>query len=149
MKHEVMEADVLCVGGGPAGLMAAIRASELGAKVIVADKANTVRSGNGATGNDHFKCYIPEIHGKNIEPFIEELVRAHVSGGIRRKTFIQTWFERSFEIVKLWESWGIPMKYEGKYEFAGHAFPGRPITHLKYSGLDQKAILTRDRKSVV
>ena len=36
MKTERVEADVLCVGGGIAGLMAAIRASELGAKVVVA-----------------------------------------------------------------------------------------------------------------
>ena len=38
-----------------------------GAKVVVAEKANTLRSGAGATGNDHFICYIPEIHGPDID----------------------------------------------------------------------------------
>ena len=66
MKEEIVETDVLCIGGGPAGLMAAIRASELGAKVVVADKANTVRSGSAATGCDHFAAYIPEVHGPDI-----------------------------------------------------------------------------------
>jgi succinate dehydrogenase/fumarate reductase flavoprotein subunit len=31
MKEEIVKADVLCIGGGIAGLMAAIRASDLGA----------------------------------------------------------------------------------------------------------------------
>ena len=67
MKEEIMEADVLCVGGGIAGLMAAIRASELRAKVIVAEKGNTLRSGSGGVGNDHFGAYLPEVHGPDIE----------------------------------------------------------------------------------
>ena len=46
MEKIVEKTDVLCIGGGPAGLMAAIRASELGAKVIVADKSNTLYSGS-------------------------------------------------------------------------------------------------------
>ncbi len=45
--------------------------------------------------------------------------------------------------MKLWDSWGIPMKYKGKWEFAGHAFPGQPLTHLKYAGGNQKQVLTR------
>jgi succinate dehydrogenase/fumarate reductase flavoprotein subunit len=36
--EELVEADVLCIGGGIAGLMAAIKAGELGAKVVVAEK---------------------------------------------------------------------------------------------------------------
>jgi flavin-dependent dehydrogenase len=49
MKTDIIEADVLCIGGGPTGLMAAIRAAELGAKVVVADKCNTLHSGSGKT----------------------------------------------------------------------------------------------------
>ena len=60
---ERLESDVLIVGGGIAGLMAAIAAADKGASVTLLDKANTKRSGAGATGNDHFLCYIPEKHG--------------------------------------------------------------------------------------
>jgi len=52
--------------------------------------------------------------------------------------------KKSFDIVKLWDEWGIPMKYMGKWEFAGHSFPGRVFTHLKYSGQNQKRILTEE-----
>lgn len=44
-------------------MMAAIEAADRGSSVIIAEKANTRRSGAGATGNDHFQCYIPEVHG--------------------------------------------------------------------------------------
>ena len=59
IDKEVIETDVLVVGGGIAGLMAAINAADQGVRVVVAEKANTKRSGSGATGNDHFVCYIP------------------------------------------------------------------------------------------
>ena len=60
MKLETVDADVLCIGGGIAGLMAAVSAAELGAKIVVVEKANTLHSGGGGVGNDHFACYIPE-----------------------------------------------------------------------------------------
>jgi succinate dehydrogenase/fumarate reductase flavoprotein subunit len=140
MIEEKMKADVLCIGGGPAGLMAAIRAGELGANVIVADKANTLHSGSGSAGNDHFMCYIPDVHGKDIKPLLDELKRQPL--GARRPEFGQRVLEESFDIVKLWDGWGIPMKYKGKWEFAGHAFPGRPLMWLKYAGGNQKRVLT-------
>jgi succinate dehydrogenase/fumarate reductase flavoprotein subunit len=141
MEEEIAETDVLCIGGGIAGLMAAYRASELGLKVLVADKENTLYSGAAGGGNDHFLCYIPEFHGPDIEPLIEEF-KISLLGRLWPNKFIRLWLERSFDMVKLWESWGIPMKYKGKYEFAGHAFPGRPLPRLHYSGKGQKKIMT-------
>ena len=142
LKSELVEADVLCVGGGIAGLMAAIRASELGAKVVVAEKGNSLRSGNAATGIDHFRCYIPEIHG-DIEQMVQALQQSQ-QGGLRPKNFLRVWMERSFDILKLWESWDIPSKHEGKYDFQGHALPGQPMMGLHISGQDLKKTLTRE-----
>ncbi|MBW2304327.1 MAG: FAD-binding protein, partial [Deltaproteobacteria bacterium] len=67
MKTERVETDVLCVGGGIAGLMGAIRAAELGARVVVAEKGNVKYSGSGRAGNDHFWAYIPEYHGQDMD----------------------------------------------------------------------------------
>ena len=47
IKKEVIEADVLVMGGGIGGLMAAISAADQGVNVVVAEKANTKRSGSG------------------------------------------------------------------------------------------------------
>lgn len=142
MNQSMYEADVLCVGGGIAGLMAAIRAAESGAKVIVAEKGNALASGAGRVGNDHFQCYIPEAHGPDIKPFIQKL--SSFRGQLRDKKVAQVWAETSSEIVKLWDSWGIPMKYNGQWEFAGHGFPGDKLDHLKYSGKNQKPVLHRE-----
>ncbi|MFC1910962.1 FAD-binding protein [Chloroflexota bacterium] len=140
---ERQQCDVLCVGGGLAGLMAGIRASELGAKVIIADKGNTLRSGSGASGCDYLCCYIPEVHGTDIEPYIEE----HYNGPMcvpRDKPPVRAWLERSFDTVKLWDSWGIPTKYHGEYNFGGQAIPGHPRMWLHYEGQNQKQVLTRE-----
>jgi succinate dehydrogenase/fumarate reductase flavoprotein subunit len=72
IEKEPMQADVLVAGGGIAGLMAAIRAAESGASVMIAEKANTKPSACGATGNDHFMCYIPEVHGNDMTPILRE-----------------------------------------------------------------------------
>lgn len=145
VKEELVETDVLCIGGGIAGLMAAIRARELGAKVIVAEKGNTLHSGRGRVGNDHFWCYIPEVHGPDMESFLKQCLKGPklklMQAGTGMKV-LRTFLERSFDIVKLWDNWGIPMKYQGQWEFAGHSFPGDILTHLKYEGLRQKRVLT-------
>jgi succinate dehydrogenase/fumarate reductase flavoprotein subunit len=141
MIEERVEADVLCIGGGIAGLMAAIRAAEKGRKVVVAEKANTLRSGAGATGNDHFICYIPEIHGPDIDGHAERNIVYLEKNSIRTKHYVRSYLEKTFEIAKLWNTWGIPMKPTGKWEFSGHAVPGVNIPEylpLKYAGQNQK-----------
>lgn len=142
---ETIEADVLCIGGGIAGLMAAIRAAELGAKVVVAEKGNTLTSGAGGMGNDHFLCYLPEVHGQDMKPLLEELRRGQLGERLKDAQATSVWLEQTADVVRLWESWGIPMKYRGRYEFAGHAFPGDSYPcHLKYGGKHQKKILTNE-----
>ena len=76
---KTIEADVVIVGGGIGGAMAAIAASEGGAKrVVVLEKCHVKRSGSGATGNDHFSCYIPEVHGDDVEPVLTALMNSLV-----------------------------------------------------------------------
>ncbi len=145
MQEEVLTADVLCVGGGIAGLMAAIRAADLGARVIVADKGNTLRSGAGGMGNDHFRCYIPEVHGPDIRPLLGEMMNAS-GGATKSPAMLRVWMERSYDVVKLWDNWGIPMKSRGEWYFAGQTLPGRIFAALKYSGLQQKPILTAEAR---
>lgn len=41
MREEIVKADILIVGGGIADLTAATRAGEPGARVVLAEKANT------------------------------------------------------------------------------------------------------------
>jgi succinate dehydrogenase/fumarate reductase flavoprotein subunit len=139
-----LETDVLVVGGGIAGLMAAINAADQGVSVMVAEKANTKRSGSGATGNDHFCCYIPEIHG-DMKPILQEYKNSLV-GGYADDTLTVKFLKQTFDRVKDWDQWGIAMRPTGKWEFIGHAFPGRPRIWLKYAGHNQKDVLTKQAK---
>lgn len=148
MKQNILRTDVLCVGGGIVGLMAAIRASESGASVTIVEKGNTLSSGKGGMGNDHFLCYIPEVHGTDLNAFIESMMETQQATNFQGlgMSRVRAHLTQSFDIVKLWDHWGIPMKYNGKYEFAGHAFPGGFLCLLKYEGRSQKLILTQQAK---
>ena len=55
---EVLETDVLIIGGGLAGSNAAIGAAESGARVLIADKSSIERCGDTAGGVDHFMAYL-------------------------------------------------------------------------------------------
>ncbi len=145
IDQKPVEVDVLIAGGGIGGLMAAISAADQGASVVVAEKANTKRSGSGATGNDHFTCYIPEVHGEDVNIAIKELFNS-LLGGYQDVSLARTFFLQSFDRVKDWHQWGIDMKPHGFWEFTGHAYPGRPRIFLKYAGSNQKKVLTDEAR---
>lgn len=92
--------------------MATISAAGQGAEVLVAEKANTKRIGCGATGNDHFSCYIPEVHGDDIDPIIREH-ESCLQGGYADRALTKTFLEQSFDRVRNWDSWGISMRPHG------------------------------------
>jgi adenylylsulfate reductase subunit A len=58
MNEERLQTDVLIIGGGAAGLNAAITARESGQHVLIMDKAVIERSGHSAGGIDHFCAYL-------------------------------------------------------------------------------------------
>ena len=90
----IIKSDVLIIGGGIGGMQAAISAAENGATVVVAEKADTRRSGSGATGNDHFTKMLKrsfevvqkwESYGINMRPFSENYeFYGHAMPGRRR-----------------------------------------------------------------
>lgn len=143
LREDIIKSDVLIVGGGIGGLQAAITAAKSGADVVVAEKADTRRSGSGATGNDHFMCYIPEIHGNDYDTILQEIMETLV-GPWQDLDLVALMMDRSFEVIQLWHSYGIDMRPTGHWNFEGHAMPGRRKYHLKYDGRNQKPILTKE-----
>ncbi len=142
VREDVVKSDVLIIGGGISGLQAAIAAGEKGKQVVVVEKADTRRSGSGATGNDHFMCYIPEYHGDDFQEILQEASETLV-GPIQDMNIFALMMRRSFELVQKWDSYGINMKPTGKWNFEGHAMPDRRRYHLKYDGQNQKPVLTK------
>ena len=54
-QTEIVESDVVVLGGGLAGCFAAIAAAERGQKVVLVEKGATKRSGSAGTGFDHWE----------------------------------------------------------------------------------------------
>ncbi len=53
-KENIIQTDILVIGGGVAGSHAAMAARKKGGKVVLVDKAPVVRSGSGGAGVDHW-----------------------------------------------------------------------------------------------
>src|SRR3974390_352543 len=67
------DVDVLVLGGGIAGVWAAIAAARRGARVAIMEKGDTRRSGAGGTGCDHWQ-WAADNPGSGVTP--EELTKA-------------------------------------------------------------------------
>jgi adenylylsulfate reductase subunit A len=117
-----IETDVLIIGGGLSGCMAAINAAEHGARVAIMEKSHTERSGAAGTGNDHFWFYDPEIHGKRGWT-IPDMVRdisfdgeyGKTKGGLMDQELLEIIAAGTKEAVDNLESWGVQFKYDKIY----------------------------------
>lgn len=86
-EQRKFETDVLVLGGGIAGCWAAISAARKGARVVMVEKAATIRSGSGGSGCDHWHFAIESpFCPLNSEEFAQALVDNHkgYNNGIAR-----------------------------------------------------------------
>ncbi|MBI4318721.1 MAG: FAD-dependent oxidoreductase [Chloroflexi bacterium] len=101
----VVEADVVVVGGGMAGLMAAIAAAEQGASVALLDKAHPRRSGGAASGLDHLSVLVePE---KQMPRFLKR--QAEVCGGLTDPR-LPALFRHSWDVLMFLENIGVKVR---------------------------------------
>lgn len=66
-KQQEIETDVLVIGGGISGCWAAISAARSGLKVALVEKGDTIRSGAGGPGCDHW-CNAPANPHSKVDP---------------------------------------------------------------------------------
>lgn len=146
IRKDIVKTDYLIIGGGVAGLQSAITAAALGVDVLIAEKADTRRSGSGCGGNDHYMCYIPECHGDDFQKVISEISEGMEGGPWQDPAMLKKMMLRTKSIVERWEAYGINMKPTGEYRFEGHTMPERQCYHLKYDGHNQKMCLTKEAR---
>ncbi|MGW2637721.1 fumarate reductase/succinate dehydrogenase flavoprotein subunit [Streptomyces sp. NPDC001348] len=101
---EELTCDVLVIGGGTAGTMAALTAAERGANVLLLEKAHVRHSGALAMGMDGVNNAV--IPGR-AEPddYVAEITRAN-DGIVDQSTVRQT-ATRGFAMVQRLESYGV------------------------------------------
>jgi len=115
-----IDCDVLVIGGGVAGVWAAISAARCGARVVILEKANSERSGAGGAGVDHWQ-WAADNPASQITP--EEFAQALVDnqGGYRSgiSTYIQC--ASAYETLLEMERYGGKVR-DSDGEFAGAEF---------------------------
>nr|WP_267924841.1 fumarate reductase/succinate dehydrogenase flavoprotein subunit [Streptomyces liliifuscus] len=112
---EELSCDVLVIGGGTAGTMAALTAAERGADVLLLEKAHVRHSGALAMGMDGVNNAV--IPGR-AEPddYVAEITRAN-DGIVDQSTVRQT-ATRGFAMVQRLESYGVKFEKDEHGEYA-------------------------------
>ncbi|WP_280231597.1 fumarate reductase/succinate dehydrogenase flavoprotein subunit [Nocardia cyriacigeorgica] len=110
-----LDCDVLVIGGGTAGTMAALTAAEQGANVLLLEKAHVRHSGALAMGMDGVNNAV--IPGKaEPEDYVAEITRAN-DGIVDQRTVYQT-ATRGFAMVQRLESYGVKFEKDEYGEYA-------------------------------
>jgi succinate dehydrogenase/fumarate reductase flavoprotein subunit len=108
----ILETDVLVVGGGFAGCFAAIKAREAGAKVIMAVKGRTGRSGLTPWANSWF--VFKDTRGVTREQYLRQFV---LSGEyLNNMDFVEILMAESYERYLEVSSWGAQTGREYYYQ---------------------------------
>ncbi|WP_328431961.1 fumarate reductase/succinate dehydrogenase flavoprotein subunit [Streptomyces sp. NBC_00453] len=112
---EEIRCDVLVIGGGTAGTMAALTAAEHGANVLLLEKAHVRHSGALAMGMDGVNNAV--IPGR-AEPddYVAEITRAN-DGIVDQSTVRQT-ATRGFGMVQRLESYGVKFEKDEHGDYA-------------------------------
>ena len=139
IADEVIETDVLVIGGGVAGCVAAIKAREHGAEVTILEKAAIKRSGGAASGMDHIAT-IP--HGNvTINDIVAQVCDDGVYPPIFNKKgltdanlFYVAWKDARKRLAEL-EGWGITIRWDdGEYYWIPSGRTGG-MTTIRFHGL--------------
>ncbi|MGW5429649.1 fumarate reductase/succinate dehydrogenase flavoprotein subunit [Streptomyces sp. NPDC004059] len=112
---EELTCDVLVIGGGTAGTMAALTAAEHGASVLLLEKAHVRHSGALAMGMDGVNNAV--IPGRaDPDDYVAEITRAN-DGIVDQSTVRQT-ATRGFAMVQRLESYGVKFEKDEHGEYA-------------------------------
>jgi hypothetical protein len=113
-QEQELDADVLVIGGGIAGCWAAISAAREGVKVVLLEKGDTVRSGAGGPGCDHW-CNVPANPHSRVNPDewaehmemcpgAAESVSRFSAGKLGYASEMEQWVERYvIQMMSMWE----------------------------------------------
>jgi len=139
----VIESDVLIVGGGIAGCVAATQAARAGASVVIVDKVRSIRrSGDAGRGLAFLTTYLdlgeewdtPEAFAKWYCDIALGLVNMSVAWPLA--------IEPLPKVLALLDEAGVPLRTpDGAYERVGRMWTPGPIV-LKFDGENIKPLLT-------
>ncbi len=145
--HEI-ETDVLVIGGGTAGCVAAMSAREMGKNVTVLEKGGSIRhSGSLASGVDHYSAILGEGPWDTPEGFLAKFERDRP--GLTDTRVVATHARAASETFHYLERIGVPFK-DGKtgryFRIAGMG--GKDPSTICFEGGPIKTIFDRHMRKL-
>ncbi|MFC0527718.1 FAD-dependent oxidoreductase [Phytohabitans kaempferiae] len=140
---DVIEADVLVVGGGIAGCVAATRAAEAGASVVLVDKVRSVRrSGDAGRGLAFLTTYLDLGEEWDTPAAFARWYCDIALGLVDMSVAWPVAIDPLPDVVAFLEESGVPLRNaEGGYDRVSRMWTPGPIV-LKFDGEDIKPRLT-------
>ncbi|MBW1801178.1 MAG: FAD-binding protein, partial [Deltaproteobacteria bacterium] len=105
---EVIETDVLVIGGGFGGLWAALRAAECGSSVTLVDKSFAGKSGHSYFAGGAMMVLLPE---DDLDEYVHDIVLGNE--WLVDQDMVRAVFEGSYDRLKDIESFGISFRQSG------------------------------------
>ncbi|RKT52207.1 fumarate reductase/succinate dehydrogenase flavoprotein subunit [Saccharothrix australiensis] len=148
-----LSCDVLVIGGGTAGSMAALTAAEHGRSVLLLEKAHVRHSGALAMGMDGVNNAV--IPGKaSPADYVAEITRAN-DGIVDQRTVLQT-ATRGYAMVRRLERYGVKFEKDAAGEYhvrqvhrsGSYVLPmpeGKDVKKVLYRVLRERSVRSRVR----
>ena len=117
MQSQTRTVDVLIIGGGTAGPMAAVKAKEANPAlhVLLLEKANVKRSGAISMGMDGLNNAVVPGHA-TPEQYVKEITIAN-DGIVNQKT-VMTYARNSFPMIEELDRWGVKFEKDETGDYA-------------------------------
>lgn len=110
--ERLVETDVLIIGGGIAGLFAAVRAKQLAKRVTIVDKGPIGHTSQAYFALGGHQALLPE---DDMEKWLQDVV--YIYDGLCDQEFVESIYRDSYDRIKDLERWGVEFMKEsdGKY----------------------------------
>lgn len=139
------EADVAVIGGGTAGLNAAMAAAEGGCHVLVADKANIRHSGAIGGGIDHFMAFLEEGEEWDTRESYLRYVGRVARGAANLKIHDAVFCDELKDALDRIESIGVPMRDPRTNRFFRTQSMGQPGPYwINFNGKQLKPKMAKE-----
>ena len=104
IRENVVETDVLVVGGGMAGTFAAVKAKEQGLDVTLVEKGYVSKSGGAAFAGGYYGVFNPDW-GHDLDASMEQMCK--LGEYINNREWIEIVLKESYERYRDLVSWGV------------------------------------------
>ena len=136
-----LETDVIVIGGGLAGMTAALSAKAIGCSVTLVCKSLTGHSGNSIVAGSGVSVYRPgNSQNDTIDLYRRDLIRS--GAGINDLLIVDQVLKASNQVVPYLEKNGVPFRYSGR-ELMVRRVGGHSSARFYYTDYSDKSFKTR------